>query len=589
MVRQLEIIKWLCSKNDLFYTMDKHIQFMDKIYNVFNGTKKEFFEAKKLNEKKQKYCLHKFLFIQDLDLDGNILNARPIDDNHKDDLCYLVRHKIDPVNVSPGNCAFFDYSSICWNCGNDVFHTEQHKICPDYTCDTKYCEKCWEKIFKNYDNVKCYMCGKIAHKDFRIVDKNGKINYESGVYASKTHPLKTDKARDKWEQSFNSDTSISSDSESDSDSDSDSDESESSSFSMADCSINGKSNKIKNDKIIKIKMRTKTTNKKIQETITIIQQRKNGRKWTKASQQKIIINQENFNLGNYNAKGKSNNKNQNLSDDKIINNNNNNNKKNENNNSNRKNRNSQVNGKNQKQNQNRNDELDDNLRVRRRKKKRKERKRKKKEEKKKKKEKESKEIDGMLNSFNNNNHNGVNIDKEKEKNKNASNKSKKMKLDNESSSSMEDDDFKVNNIGSGNSRKNKDITKQINSGKRPPAPNIKPKYNFLTKIVNTNTNPLTKELLDGMKDENAKIQAIGDRLHPKIMNKIKNKDRAARVTGMLVGIQQSIILQILSNETTLNEYIGKAEQIIDKKNNNNSDSAITVEQIQAKVDQMKKN
>ena len=129
LVRQLEILKWLCSKNDIFYTMDKHIQFMDKIYNVFNGTKKEFFEAKKLNEKKQKYYLHKFLFKQDLDLDGNILNARPIDDNRKDDLCYLVRHKIDPINVSPGNYAFFDYSSICWNCGNDVFHTEQHKIC----------------------------------------------------------------------------------------------------------------------------------------------------------------------------------------------------------------------------------------------------------------------------------------------------------------------------------------------------------------------------------------------------------------------------------------------------------------------------
>ena len=99
LVRQLEILKWLCSKNDIFYTMDKDVQFMDKVYNVFNGTKKEFFEAKKLNEKKQKYYLHKFLFKQDLDLDGNILNARPIDDNHKDDLTLISQNEINWLKI----------------------------------------------------------------------------------------------------------------------------------------------------------------------------------------------------------------------------------------------------------------------------------------------------------------------------------------------------------------------------------------------------------------------------------------------------------------------------------------------------------
>ena len=53
LVRQLDILKWLCGQNDVFCTMDKHIQFLDKIFNVFNGTKKDFFDAKKLNEKKQ--------------------------------------------------------------------------------------------------------------------------------------------------------------------------------------------------------------------------------------------------------------------------------------------------------------------------------------------------------------------------------------------------------------------------------------------------------------------------------------------------------------------------------------------------------
>ena len=53
LVRQLEILKYLCGQNDVFYTMDKHIKFMDKIYHVFNGTKDEFLKAKKLKEEKK--------------------------------------------------------------------------------------------------------------------------------------------------------------------------------------------------------------------------------------------------------------------------------------------------------------------------------------------------------------------------------------------------------------------------------------------------------------------------------------------------------------------------------------------------------
>ena len=47
LIRQLDILKWLCEKNDIFCTMDKHIQFLDKIFNVFNDTKKDYFEAMK--------------------------------------------------------------------------------------------------------------------------------------------------------------------------------------------------------------------------------------------------------------------------------------------------------------------------------------------------------------------------------------------------------------------------------------------------------------------------------------------------------------------------------------------------------------
>ena len=75
LTRQLELLKYLCGKNDVFYTMDKHIRLMERIYHVFNGTKKEFEKARDLNMKKEKYYLNKFIFRQRLDLDGNIVKA----------------------------------------------------------------------------------------------------------------------------------------------------------------------------------------------------------------------------------------------------------------------------------------------------------------------------------------------------------------------------------------------------------------------------------------------------------------------------------------------------------------------------------
>ena len=105
LMRQLDILKWLCCKNDVFFTMDEHIKFMDKIFNVFNGTKKEFFAAKKLNEKKQKYFLSKFLFRQDVDLDGEVVTRNR-------ELCNKVKQKINQADIVSGNFSFFDYSNI---------------------------------------------------------------------------------------------------------------------------------------------------------------------------------------------------------------------------------------------------------------------------------------------------------------------------------------------------------------------------------------------------------------------------------------------------------------------------------------------
>ena len=103
LIRQLDILKWLCSKNDNFCTMDKHIQFLDKIFNVFNGTKKDYFEAKKLNERKQQYYLNKFVFRQDVDLDGKIVTKTHNEFNEK------VKEKINVDADLAGKITFYDY------------------------------------------------------------------------------------------------------------------------------------------------------------------------------------------------------------------------------------------------------------------------------------------------------------------------------------------------------------------------------------------------------------------------------------------------------------------------------------------------
>ena len=99
-------------------------------------------------------------------------------------------------------------------------------MCPDYTCQTKYCDKCWTNCFGSMDNVLCYMCRRVTNKDFTILDKEDQILFISHKYKDKIHPLQTDRAKMDCDSSADSSDDIESGSESDSDDESSSQSSE---------------------------------------------------------------------------------------------------------------------------------------------------------------------------------------------------------------------------------------------------------------------------------------------------------------------------------------------------------------------------
>ena len=80
--------------------MDKHIRLMERIHNVFDGTKKEFEEARKLNVKKEKYYMRKFVFKQALDLDGNIVENKN-------------KYKLNNTGIEEVSKEIFDYTEVC--------------------------------------------------------------------------------------------------------------------------------------------------------------------------------------------------------------------------------------------------------------------------------------------------------------------------------------------------------------------------------------------------------------------------------------------------------------------------------------------
>ena len=210
---------------------------MERIYSVFNGTKKEFEIARELNVKKEKYYLQKFV------LNGN--KSKNGNENKNEN-----ENKIEKQDSSKD---FFDYTQVCWHCGKDVYKTDCYKMCPNINCQTKYCDKCWENVFEKQSmkdqpasrstallsickHIKCYMCKETEYKDFSIIDKNNQIIFESKEYKEQENALQDYRDQQQWElesidvASESSDSDVSLD-ENDGDNDDDDESSDESSDS----------------------------------------------------------------------------------------------------------------------------------------------------------------------------------------------------------------------------------------------------------------------------------------------------------------------------------------------------------------------
>ena len=114
----------------------------------------------------------------------------------------------------------------------------------------------------------------------------------------------------------------------------------------------------------------------------------------------------------------------------------------------------------------------------------------------------------------------------------------------------------------------------------------------MTRIGASNGDPITKAKLDSIEDNHDRIQFIGDRLHPKVIQHVKNRANAARITSMIISIKEPKLLDLATDEGKLAEYIETAIDIVNKKTKRNRVSSsgptpVTAAQIKARVVKMK--
>ena len=128
LIRQLEILKFLCGKNDVYFTLEKHIKYMDRICEIFEQNKHDYKVQEILNKKMERFTE----------------NNDNITEN--------------------------DIANRCWYCKKEIEYPTKYKTCPKRICNTKYCETCWEPCFKGIPTVKCYICKDTFHRDFKILD-----------------------------------------------------------------------------------------------------------------------------------------------------------------------------------------------------------------------------------------------------------------------------------------------------------------------------------------------------------------------------------------------------------------------------------
>ena len=73
---------------------------------------------------------------------------------------------------------------------------------------------------------------------------------------------------------------------------------------------------------------------------------------------------------------------------------------------------------------------------------------------------------------------------------------------------------------------------------------------------------LTAEILAKYKPSNQK-QMLGEQIYPLVQEKV-GRDRAGKVTGMLLEIENNELLMMLEDKVMLNERIIEAEKVLSK-------------------------
>ena len=181
--RQLQIIKYLCKTDDFYCTTDKNIQRVDSIHKTIKNnlpaeltTTSQTIVTTKKNESQ----------------DAGDIKSQPLRSlNNKQKHNQRRRHRRKKKDTS-------NPTKFCFNCEIDINKVDTYKLC---SCKYTYCDGCWDEIFANNDEIKCYGCLKEKNGDMNIISNKKTDNQSDDSNDSKNEDSESDSSEEEtdWE------------------------------------------------------------------------------------------------------------------------------------------------------------------------------------------------------------------------------------------------------------------------------------------------------------------------------------------------------------------------------------------------------
>ena len=285
-VRQVEILKYLCDIGDFYCTDKTNIRTIDRLYNE-NQTQIQKRKKKEMDESKEKKDGINGNENENKE-ESNNNNENGKEKENENDKEKKHRHHRGRKNKQ-------NATKRCFYCDRNIEKVVKYKKCK---CTHVYCSKCWYEIFMDDDEIQCYECQDMVNGKMEIVINPNAQNIASDL---------------EWDSNSESDDwqnmAVDSDSESDSESEDDDDSIHDSSLneisvttSLSKNKRNQKNNK--NNKDSNKENNKKTKDKKPTIKYDVNRQRKGNRNRNRFNNRSNINRNGNFGMNAKNKKFK---------------------------------------------------------------------------------------------------------------------------------------------------------------------------------------------------------------------------------------------------------------------------------------------